>query len=181
MLERKIKIYTLYELLFYFLMYSVLGWAFETIYTFLYYGVWVYRGFLYSPLCPVYGIVMISAIFLLEPIRKKIVTLYIGSVILITIIEYLTGALLLAVFNRRWWNYSDELFHLNGHVTLFISLWWGLGLMIIILFAHPMIVSLVKKIPVSKGRLILIFSYLILFIDTVFSIVNEFVKRFLKS
>ncbi|HZJ68914.1 MAG TPA: putative ABC transporter permease [Candidatus Eisenbacteria bacterium] len=172
-LKKLVRSYPLHDLLFYFLIYSVLGWAVETLYTFLNYGVLVHRGFLYSPLCPIYGFGVVFAVLLFEPIKKNKIVLYFGSVILATAIEYLTGALLLAIFNERWWDYSQKFLNLNGHITLLFSLRWGFALMIVILFLHPKIVSLVDKITISKKHKFLMFVYSILLFDIIISIKNH--------
>ena len=38
-----------------FVIFSILGWALETFYCYLILGEFIERGFLYSPLCPIYG------------------------------------------------------------------------------------------------------------------------------
>lgn len=170
--KKLVRSYRLYDLFFYFLLYSVLGWAVESLSSFLYHGVLSYRGFFYSPLCPIYGFVVVIVILLFEPIKKNKIALYFGSVILATTVEYLTGVFLLAIFNQRWWDYSQEFLNLKGHITLFFSLWWGFALMIVLLFLHPKIVALVDKIPVAKGYKFLMLAYSIFLFDIIISIKN---------
>ena len=42
-------------LLLYFLIYAMIGWLLETVYAVGTLGYFVKRGFLYGPLCPIYG------------------------------------------------------------------------------------------------------------------------------
>ncbi|WP_025701190.1 putative ABC transporter permease, partial [Paenibacillus forsythiae] len=59
-----------------------------------------------------------------------------------TAVEYVTGALLKLIFRRRWWDYSDKAYQLDGHVCLLFSLyWWGLCALCIAA-VHPMMTAL---------------------------------------
>ena len=51
---------TYYELVWYFLAYSVIGWVVEVVYHAVTQGRVVNRGFLAGPVCPVYGFGMIA-------------------------------------------------------------------------------------------------------------------------
>ena len=57
-----------YVLLFWTL--SFLGWAFETLYTYLSTGRWQDRGFLMLPFCPIYGCAFLSVYLLLGVPQK---------------------------------------------------------------------------------------------------------------
>ncbi len=46
----------------FFILFSVFGWIFETVYGMLYTGEWENRGFLYGPICPIYGTGAVSII-----------------------------------------------------------------------------------------------------------------------
>jgi len=59
----KFQIYTLYLFIF-----SILGWCMETLYAFILSGHFVNRGFLYGPLCPIYGFGALILIIFLEKI-----------------------------------------------------------------------------------------------------------------
>ena len=51
----------------YFFIYSFLGWIIETIYAFIIHGGFVKRGFLFGPICPIYGF---GAVILLLATKK---------------------------------------------------------------------------------------------------------------
>lgn len=40
----------------YFMIYSVFGWLYETVYCTITNKKWMNRGFLYGPVCPIYGV-----------------------------------------------------------------------------------------------------------------------------
>ena len=95
---------------FYFVIYAFLGWCCEVIFAALKTGKFVNRGFLNGPVCPVYGFGMLLVIgmqvFLLGS-SDNIFTLFAGSFVLTSAIEFLTGFVLERVFHDKWWDYSD--------------------------------------------------------------------------
>lgn len=58
---RQIELSTLFR---YFITYSTIGWLFETIYCFLTSGVLTNRGFLFGPICPIYGLSILIMIII---------------------------------------------------------------------------------------------------------------------
>lgn len=177
MLKRRIKSFTLFEIFYYFLIYSFIGWTFETIYSWIDIGHFTDRGFLYSPFCPIYGISIVIAVLALDSVKKNIPALFVGGALLVTVIEYVTGAVLLEVFGRRWWDYSMFHFNLNGHVTLWVSVCWGIACVAIVRYLHPIIEKAVKKINHTNGRRVLEVSYSILLIDNVISATQALMKK----
>ena len=61
-LIKKEKLSKIQEAILYFMVYSFLGWCLETFYAFMVHGHFVKRGFLFGPICPIYGF---SAILLI--------------------------------------------------------------------------------------------------------------------
>jgi uncharacterized membrane protein len=177
MLQRKIRSYTLYEVFFYFLIYSCMGWFFETVYTWIDIGHFSDRGFLYSPVCPIYGASVVIAILAMDSIKKNIPALFVGGALLVTAIEYVTGTVLLEVFGRRWWDYTMFRFNLNGHVTLWVSVCWGFACVAIVRYLHPIVERTVRKIDHTRGRAALAVSFSILLIDNVISSTQALMKK----
>ena len=67
--------YTIYELLCFFVIYSVLGWCLEVCFCTINTGQFVNRGFLNGPVCPIYGfgmVIVLVALFTL-PVRVRII------------------------------------------------------------------------------------------------------------
>ena len=52
-----------------FIIFSFLGWVWETIYCTLCNKKWERRGFLFGPVCPIYGVGAISAFILIDALR----------------------------------------------------------------------------------------------------------------
>ena len=106
----------MYPLLWLFFIYAFLGWCTEVSYAALKSGRFVNRGFLNGPVCPVYGFGMVIVLWVLEPLRGNLLLLFLGSVALTSLLEWLTGFALERLFHQRWWDYSQEPFNLAAGI-----------------------------------------------------------------
>ncbi|MGN1030428.1 MAG: hypothetical protein ACI4PQ_02385 [Butyricicoccaceae bacterium] len=136
-----------YDVYWVFLVYSFLGWCAEVIYAAVCSGQFVNRGFLNGPICPIYGIGVLLVIGALWPLRGNTPVLFVGSVLLTTVLEFLVGWVLEKLFHDKWWDYSDIPFNIKGYVCLKFSLMWGIACMIIVRIIHPSIMTLVHWLP----------------------------------
>ena len=139
--------FTIYEIVWYFMIYSFLGWVLEVIYHAVSLGVVVNRGFLNGPVCPIYGFGMIAILALLNSIVPEGISnvhgliLFAVGILLATAIELFGGWILDKIFHARWWDYSDEPFNLNGYICPKFSLYWGLGTVLAVRMLHPFVAS----------------------------------------
>ena len=106
----------LYRLLWIFFIYAFLGWCTEVSYAALVTGTFVNRGFLNGPVCPIYGFGVVIVLTCLTPLAGSLPLLFLGSVVLTSALEWLTGFALEKLFHQRWWDYSDEPFNLSGYI-----------------------------------------------------------------
>lgn len=104
----------LYLTLWIFFVYAFLGWCTEVGYAALRTGRFVNRGFLNGPVCPIYGFGVIIVLWVLEPLAEHILLLFLGSVVLTSALEWVTGLVLEKLFHQRWWDYSDEPFNVGA-------------------------------------------------------------------
>jgi uncharacterized membrane protein len=107
----------------------------------------VNRGFLYGPLCPIYGVTAVCLIIFLTPLSSNWVYVLIGGFILASIIEYLTGYIMSSIFHTNWWDYSDEKFNIKGYICLKFSIIWGVIALFFMFIIHPNISKLIYFIP----------------------------------
>ncbi len=142
-----------FDLAYYFIIYSLFGWITETIYAGWEEHRFVNRGFLNGPFCPIYGFGIVLLLTTLRPFFDNLPLLFLGSVALTSILEYFTGWVLETVFNHKWWDYSNRSFNLNGRICLRFSLYWGIAAMLIIKVVHPWVTQIVDKIPLQIGEL----------------------------
>ena len=146
---------TFYELSAFFFIYGFLGWCTEVCFQALSRGKLINRGFLNGPICPIYGVSVVVIIWLLEPLAAHGVILFLGSVILCSFLEWLTGFILEKLFHQRWWDYSKEPFNIGGYICLRFSIMWGLACVFVVYIAHPTVVFLLSLVPHTLGLVIL--------------------------
>ena len=83
------------------------------------------------------------------PFQDNLVLVYIAGCIGATVLEYVTGVTMEALFKVRYWDYSKNKFNFQGHICLGSSLAWG-GLTILMTeVIHKPIEHLVLSIPDS--------------------------------
>ncbi|MBP1758402.1 MAG: rane protein [Firmicutes bacterium] len=140
-------------LLFY--CYAFLGWCAEVSYHAVITGRFVNRGFLNGPLCPIYGFGVMAVILLLSPFQENGLLLFFASLILTSILEFFTGFLLEKLFHARWWDYSQEPFHLGPYVCLRFSLLWGFACVFVVQLLHPFFISLIAFLPLWLQAILL--------------------------
>ncbi len=145
----------MYEYLWYFFLYAFFGWCCEVCFAAAKDGIFVNRGFLNGPVCPIYGVGVSVVVLCLTPVRENILFLFIGSVLLTSALEWATGFVLERVFHQKWWDYSDMPGNLNGYVCPLFSLLWGLACLLVMRVFHPMVAKLVGWIPHTLGVVLL--------------------------
>ena len=160
-------------LLLYFLIYAMIGWLLETVYAVGTLGYFVKRGFLYGPLCPIYGWGAVILISCLKKYKSKSFTLFFYSAIVFSVFEYVAGFVLDALFRARFWDYTNDFMNLNGRISIFFSFAWGIIALIFIHFIHPLVEKItkkfVKKIPVKIQIIFINIAFFALIIDTILS------------
>lgn len=174
--KRGIKIQ---NIMIYYFICSVIGWIMEMVYGYMVFGKFVDRGFLYGPMCPIYGYGAITMVLIGEKIRKKNINI-IGTFFIITIIftllEYIASLILESIFNLRWWDYTNEFLNLNGRVCLMFSLMFGImGVLFIECIYEPskrLIEKIREKISVKIIWVILGVATIICLTDTVLSVIK---------
>lgn len=138
------------NILFYFIIYSFLGWCIESVYKTILEKKFINSGFLYGPLCPIYGFGAVILIILLNSIPHNIFLIFIVSVVILTIWEYMVGVLLEKIFKTKYWDYSDLKFNINGRICLKNSIYWGILGIIFAFVIHPLIEDITHMIPETK-------------------------------
>ena len=162
--------YTPVDIIWFFFIYAFLGWCAEVAFAALVEGKFVNRGFLNGPICPIYGFGVVAVILLLTPIQENFFILFLGSVLVTSFLEYITGFILEKVFETRWWDYTDMRFNLHGYVCLLFSLIWGFAVVFIMRIIHPMIASVIGFIPHIISCILLIIATCMIIADIIVTI-----------
>lgn len=157
--------YSGYELLWLFLIYSLLGWIFGVVVAAFRRKSFVNTGVLNMPVCPVYGCSAVAyTIFLIE-LKQVPIFLFIGGMVISACMIVLTGTILRLFFHRKWWNYSQFRVGFDGYLTIPMLMLFGLAALFVLFIGNDLVLDMVGLIPYRIGKVILIISYLLLTID----------------
>lgn len=161
-----------------FIIYSIIGWLVETCLIYIQTKKLVDRGFMVGPYCPIYGFGAITMILYLTQYKDNIITVFLLGVVICSILEYLTSYLMEVLFKTRWWDYSKEKFNLNGRICGKNCLLFGLGGIVVIYIIHPLLATLLNKIPNNIFTIVTIIILLIFIADFILSlnVINKFKK-----
>lgn len=138
--------YPVTQLILFFFFYAFVGWVMETCYCSFIERKYVARGFLYGPICPIYGVGVLLMILFFKPLTGNPVLFYITAVVVMSAWEYLVGWFLEATTHVKYWDYSHFRYNLNGRICLPISLTWGVLSYIVIFWIHPHTEALFSQI-----------------------------------
>lgn len=163
---------SLYEIAMYFFAYSFLGWCCEVVFATLKTGKFVNRGFLNGPVCPIYGTGVVLLLLALSPLRPYAWAVFLAAVLICSALEFATGFVLEKVFHRKWWDYSDRHFNLCGYICPEMSLLWGIAALAVVYALQPMLASLLQKIPVIAGYVVLGICSAALLTDLIFTLLQ---------
>ena len=145
----------LYPWLWIFFLYAFLGWCSEVVFAAVKTGKFVNRGFLFGPVCPIYGLGVALVLWLLTPLEGNLLVLYFGSVVITSALEFAMGWISERLLHQRLWDYSNMPFNLCGHICLAFSLVWGFACLLVVRVFHPVLMGLVALIPHTLGWVLL--------------------------
>lgn len=147
--KKKITIlgFNLWEILAYFIIYSIAGYLIETSFALIRYGVIESRqSFLYGPFCSIYGVGAVIMILFLQYFKKNGFTLFIGGFIIGSITEYLVSLIGEWILHVKWWDYSNMPLNINGRICFYYSIFWGVLAIFLMKVIHPRIRNLMAYI-----------------------------------
>ena len=140
-----------FESLWLFLAYSFLGWVFETTVAAIRRQHFYNRGVINGPFCLIYGCGGLTITIFGGELHG--IWLYIGSVIVATVVEWIAGHLIERWYHERWWDYSNIPLNLQGRICLPVSLFWGLLSVVMAEWIQPLMDQVVSQIPRRAGEL----------------------------
>ncbi len=137
--------------LWYFIIYSFLGFLLEVVYVRL-------TGcpkrdrkcFLLLPLCPVYGL---GALLIMGAARPELGPLWVFAAggLAATAAELLMGLFYRHILGVEFWNYREFPGNVAGLVCPRFALAWGLLALALVYWAHPAVAALAAGIPDALG------------------------------
>lgn len=117
--------YTVTQWVFFFYLYCFFGWCFESAYVSVRTWKLTNRGFMHGPFLPLYGSGAIMMLVVSAPFQDSIPLTYLAGCLGATILEYVTGVTMEALFKVRYWDYSYQKIQYKGYVCLSSTLAWG--------------------------------------------------------
>ena len=154
-----------------YMVYSLLGWFVEVIDLYIVEHKFVNRGFLIGPYCPIYGKSVLIISFLLHRYINKPILLFIMSMLICSIIEYLGSFILEKVFKTRWWDYSHKKFNINGRICLENMFLFGIGSVIVMYFINPLVLKMINSLSSKILFILSLIIFIIYFIDNAVSLI----------
>ena len=162
----------MYHIINWFYIYSFLGWLWESSYVSFKEKKLVNRGFVTGPVCTIYGFGAVIVYLILKPISGNIILLYLGGVIVPTILEYATAVLMETLFHTSWWDYSKNKYNFQGRICLGASLGWGAFSVILFYVFQPFVERIVALYSAATGELLVRIATMVYAVDFGMSYMN---------
>lgn len=175
--SKKLPKFLLYFL--YLLIFSIIGWILETLFSFYSLGYFTKRGFLYGPLCPIYGWGALILIIFFSTYRKHNFKLFFYAAMIFSVFEYMVSFAMEAFFSLKWWDYTNEFMNLNGRISIFYSFAWGIIAILFINLIYPFfkkkINIILSKIPYNLQLFMIYLLGIIFLLDNILSCIKYLV------
>ena len=149
-----------------FVVFSFLGWIYESIFCTIRKHHWQNRGFLFGPVCPIYGSCVVLGDLFFRMLSERtgmaraavpLWGVFLAGTLGSALIEYVTSYVLEKRFHAMWWDYSHLPLNLHGRISLFTSLGFGAAGVLIFHFVLPVSERILTDFP---DWLNLLLSYL---------------------
>lgn len=161
----------------FFYVYCFLGWCVESLYVSYFQKKWVNRGFMRGPYIPLYGTGALMVTYITLPVKHSILLTFVIGAISATILEYITGVCMEALFKVRYWDYSDHRFNINGQVCLLNTIEWGFLSVFLVFVLDKPVARLVYSMNESLQMVLVIVISLIFWTDFIRSVEAAFDVR----
>lgn len=161
-----------------FIFYSFVGWILEVLNFIFREKKIVNRGFLIGPYCPIYGFGSLFITIFLTKYKVDLFGLFVKTMFICALLEYLTSYIMERLFKTRWWDYSNNKFNINGRICLETMILFGIGGILIIYVVNPLLFAVFKLLPNIILTIVSIVLFLIFLVDVIVSlnIINNFKK-----
>lgn len=170
----------LYRIFYFFIIYGIIGWIWESSYVSLKERKLVNRGFLNGPIIPIYGAgAMLIYILFYNPRMihlvehaslKNYLLIFLIGMVAASVLEFVTSYVMEKLFHATWWDYSDIRFNLQGRICLVVSLCWGALSIVLVKLLHPMVSRLIALIPRHPGEVAAYVIFILFLVDLIVTV-----------
>ena len=162
--------YSVQQWLLFFYIYCFFGWCFESAYVSLRKRRFVNRGFLHSPMLPIYGSGAVVMLLVTLHLREHVVWMFLAGMAGATLLELAVGLAMEAIFKVKYWDYSNQKFQYKGVICLSSSLCWGLFTVLLNRYVHKPVEEFVLGLSQVTVLVAVIVVSVIFVCDTVVSV-----------
>lgn len=135
------------EWIWYFLIYSTLGFDLEVLYAWCTGQRRDRKGALVLPLCPVYGLGAIAILMLPLWVREHPWALFLVGGLTATAVEYVVSAAYEWGLRVSFWDYTGLPGNIRGRVCLPFALAWGVLAVGLVRWVHPAVAAWAAEVP----------------------------------
>ena len=154
---------------FMFFVFSAIGWAIECTYRSLGEKKIINSGFLYGPMCPIYGtgclVFELILVPLSQPIEKRLIPVLLLGMVLADIVEYATSYIMEKLFNARWWDYSNNFLNLHGRICFKHTCYWAIFAFVYVYLIAPVYQYALSFIPQNVRTIAVLVILAVLAVD----------------
>ena len=154
----------------FFFTFSIMGWLWEVGLHFVQTGDFVKRGVLYGPWLPIYGSGGVLVLLLLRKIFKSPIITFFLTMVISSLMEYVTSWVLEMRNGVRWWDYSGYFMNINGRICLQGAVVFGIAGCLIVYIIAPGLEMLYKKIRSEIKIVICVILIALIVADQIYSI-----------
>ncbi len=155
-----------------FVFFSFLGWCVDEVYYFITEKKIANRGFLSSPLCPMYGFaaVILDLIFTEEETPDLIIIF--GSMLILGLLKFLTALVLDKCLHFKMWDYSKLPLNIKGYICIPVAAMWGIVSLPLVDIAIPLLGIFVSLIPAWLSYVITLSVIAVCLIDFIMTLIT---------
>ncbi|MDD7175766.1 MAG: hypothetical protein PUH70_11975 [Clostridiales bacterium] len=174
--------YSLGQWMLVFYLYSFAGWCWEVSLYLVKERRFVNRGFLTGPILPIYGFGALSVLLSCVPVKENVLLVALVGTLVASLVEYVTGWAMEALFHVRYWDYSEQPLNLNGHICAMSAATWAVFSAMIVCVVHPMLRPTMLKVPPNAALIAACVLTAFCAVDTVFAVRKALdLRRLLES
>lgn len=155
-----------------FFSFALVGWLYEVILHIIRYGEFVNKGALFGPWLPIYGYGSVIIILLLKRFKSKPWLVFILSMLIAGVIEYITAWYLETFLHMKWWDYTGFFLNIQGRVCLMSLAIFAVAGLLGVYLIGPLLNKLFNKINPNVKKIICIILVLLFAIDKIHSFIK---------
>lgn len=130
-----------------------------------------FRGVLHGPWVPIYGAGCVLLCLLAHFTGKRLLLFFLISSAVCGIVEYGTSWVLEMLYHARWWDYSNQIFNLNGRISALSIFFFGIAGTAAAFFLKPNFEKWLTRFSLKRTRWICFLLAVLFTVDCVYSLI----------